>query len=153
MTHRSQATDVLPETFKRLVALNSHIGREADEHGVDHRVLELVKTRASQVNGCGYCTDLHAHDALAAGVTQRQLNVLAAWRETELFSEQERAALALAEAMSRLSQTQEVADDVWDTAAKAFTEEQLAVVVWAAGLIQTFNAINVAIHRPLPAER
>ena len=148
--HRSQAQDVLPDTFKRLVALNSHIGREADAHGVDHALLELVKVRASQINGCGYCTDMHATKALELGVSQRVLNVVATWPETELFSEQERAALALAEAISRLSQTQQVPDDVYDRARKAFTEEQLAVVVWATSLIQTFNALNVTVHRALP---
>jgi AhpD family alkylhydroperoxidase len=148
--HRSQVQEVLPDTFKRLVALNSHIEREADAHGVDRGLLELVKMRASQINGCGYCTDMHATEALEHGVPQRVLNVVAVWAETELFSEQERAALALAEAMSRLSQTQHVPDDVYDLARKAFTEEQLAVVVWAASLIQTFNALNVTVHRALP---
>lgn len=150
MTHRSQTQDVLPDTFKRLVALNSHIEREADAHGVDRGLLELVKVRASQINGCGYCTDMHATEALEHGVSQRVLNVVAVWAETELFSEQERAALALTEAMSRLSQTQHVPDDVYDLARKAFTEEQLAVVVWAASLIQAFNALNVTVHRALP---
>ena len=146
---RSQATDVLPDTFKRLVALNSHIEREADTHGVDHALLELVKVRASQVNGCGHCADLHARNALERGVPQRVLNVVAVWAETELFSPKERAALALTEAMSRLPITQHVPDDVYDAAARAFPEEQLAVVVWAASLIQAFNALNVTIHRPL----
>jgi AhpD family alkylhydroperoxidase len=148
--HRSQAQDVVPDTFKRLVALNSHIEREADAHGVDRGLLELVKVRASQINGCGYCTDMHATEALDRGVPQRVLNVVAVWAETELFSEQERAALALTEAMSRLSQTQHVPDDVYDLARKTFTEEQLAVVVWAASLIQTFNALNVTVRRALP---
>lgn len=147
---RSQAQDVLPETFKRLVALNSHINREADQHGVDHRLLELVKVRASQVNGCGFCTDMHATNALQLGVPQRVLNVVAVWAETELFSERERAALELTEAISRLSQTQQVPDDVYDRARTAFSEEQLAVVVWAASVIQTWNALNVTTHRPLP---
>lgn len=148
---RSQAQDVLPEAFKRLVALNSHLEREADAHGVDRGLLEIVKVRASQVNGCGYCTDMHATDALEHGVDQRVLNVVAVWAETELFTEQERAALALTEAMSRLPLTQHVPDEVYDVARKVFTEEQLAVVVWAASLIQTFNALNVTMHRALPA--
>jgi hypothetical protein len=105
------------------VALNSHIEREADTHGVDHALPELSMVHASKVNGCG--------------------------SETELFSEKERAALALTEAMSRLAIAQNVPDDVYGAAARAFSEEQLAVVVWAASLIQAFNALNVAIHRPL----
>jgi AhpD family alkylhydroperoxidase len=148
---RSQAQDVLPDTFKRLVALNSHIMREAGAHGVEVGLLELVKVRASQINGCGYCTDMHAREALERGVPQRVLNVVAVWAETQLFSEQERAALELTEAMSRLPQTQHVPDDVYDHARKAFTEEQLAVVVWAASVIQAFNALNVTVHRALPA--
>jgi AhpD family alkylhydroperoxidase len=146
---RSQAQEILPDTFKRLVALNSHIERQADAHGVDRALLELLKVRASQINGCAHCTDLHATAALERGVAQRVLNVVAVWAETELFSEQERAALELTEAMSRLSQAQHVPDDVYDRARMAFTEEQLAVVVWAASLIQAFNALNVTVHRRL----
>ena len=74
------------------MAINSHIEREAYTHCVDHALLELVKVSASQVNGCGYYTDLHARNALERGVPQRVLNVVAVWAETELFSPKERAA-------------------------------------------------------------
>jgi alkylhydroperoxidase family enzyme len=85
------------------------------------------------------------------GEEERRLYVLSAWRETTLFTEQERAALALTEALTTLSQHQDVPDDVYDRAAEVFTQRQLTVVVWAATVINTFNRFGVAGRVPLPA--
>ena len=152
MSARILPNEVLPDAFKRLVNLHQHIERTAAEEGLDPVLIELVKARASQVNGCAYCTDLHAREGVSHGETARRLAVLPVWRETDLFSDQERAALALVEAISRLSQTQQVPDEVYAQAAEVFSERQLAVVVWAASLIQVFNGINVAGRKPLPEE-
>lgn len=152
MSDRISPSQLHPTIFKRLVALNQEVRKAADEAGVDHLIIELVKTRASQVNGCAYCTDMHARDALAAGATPRQVVLLPVWRETELFTPSERAALALAEAMSRLSSTQEVPDEVYAAAAAQFDEQQLSVVVWAAAVMQAFNAYNVTCPKALPEE-
>lgn len=149
-TPRALPNEVLPETYNRLLNLNQHVERMADEHEVSHRTLELVKIRSSQINGCAFCADLHIGRALELGENPRRLTLLPNWRETALFSPEERAALALAEQMSRLPVTQEVTDEVYDAARAVFSEEQLGVVVWAAAVIQTFNALNVTGRKPLP---
>jgi len=151
MTDRLQFHDVLPETYKRLLNLNSHVERMAEEHGVPRRLVELVKIRCSQVNGCAFCTDLHVSQALEAGEEERRLHLVATWREAGgIFDAQERAALALAEAVCHLPGTQEVPDDVYDAAAVVFGPDQLGVVVWAIAEIQVFNALNVTSRKPLP---
>jgi AhpD family alkylhydroperoxidase len=152
MTDRLQFHEVLPETYKRLLNLNSHVERMAEEHGVPRRLVELVKIRCSLVNGCAFCTDLHTGRALEAGESHRRLHLVATWRETgDLFDDQERAALALADAVCHLPATQQVPDDVYDAAAAVFSAEQLAVVVWAVAEIQAFNALNVTSRKSLPA--
>jgi AhpD family alkylhydroperoxidase len=144
--------EALPDAFKRLVNLHEYVERTAAEEGLDPVLIELVKTRASQINGCAYCADMHARDGARHGETARRLAVLPVWRETELFTTQERAALALTEAISHLSETRDVPDEVYAEAAEVFSERQLAVVIWAASLIQTFNGINVTGRKPLPEQ-
>ncbi|WP_147917398.1 carboxymuconolactone decarboxylase family protein [Ruania zhangjianzhongii] len=152
MATRANPGTTHPRLFRRLIALHQQVEQTAEEVGLSADVVELVKTRASQINGCAFCTDMHAQDAQRAGVTTRQLAVLPVWHETELFTDEQRAALALAEAMSTLSQTQQVPDEVYDRAAEVFTAEQLSVLVWAGAVIQTFNALNVTAPKPLPAD-
>lgn len=147
---RVQFDAVLPETYKRLLNLNQHVGRMAEENGVEPLTLELVKIRASQINGCAFCTDLHVTKALELGEGHRRLSLLTAWRETTLFTDQERAAFALAESGSTLSETRDVPDDVYAGALKVFTEEQVGVVVWAIAVINAFNVLNVTGRKPLP---
>lgn len=152
MTGRLQFHEVLPDTFKRLLNLNQHVGRMAEEHGVSPGLLELVKIRCSQINGCAYCTDLHVQRALDLGEEHRRLHLLPTWREAGgIFDDSERAALDLAEAVCHLATTQQVPQDVYDAAAARFDEGQLAVLVWAIAEIQTFNALNVTSGKPLPA--
>ena len=105
---------------------------------------ELVKIRASQINGCAGCLDMHTKDAAAAGESQLRLNLIAAWRETNVFTEAERAALELTEQGTRIADAAGgVSDDVWDNAAKHYDEEQLAALVFAIAVINTFNRLNV----------
>jgi AhpD family alkylhydroperoxidase len=150
--NRISVADLLPDVYRRLLTLNREVEAARRDADLDHAVVELVKVRASQINGCAFCTDMHAKDALAAGVTARQLAVLPTWRETLLFTPAERAALDLAESMSRLALTQHVPDEVYVAAAEVFTDDQLAVVIWAAAVIQTFNALNVTCPKPLPEQ-
>lgn len=150
MTTRLQFHEVLPETYKRLLNLNQHVERMVEEHGVSPRLIELLKIRCSQINGCAFCTDLHVQRALDLGEENRRLHVLATWREAgPIFSGAERAALDLAEAICHLATTQEVSQVVYDAAAVQFNDKQLAVVVWAIAEIQTFNALNVSSGKPL----
>ncbi len=150
MGERRKLSHVLPDAFKQLVGLNEILTRIAAEEGLDTRLLNLVEIRASQINGCAACVDMHSHSAVKHDETPRRLALLPVWRETDLFSEQERAALALAEAMTELPGRREVPDETYDRAATVFTERQLAVVAWVAAEIQTFNRLNVTSRTPLP---
>ncbi|MER6063344.1 carboxymuconolactone decarboxylase family protein [Streptomyces sp. NPDC001792] len=110
---------------------------------------ELVKIRASQINGCGMCLDMHTKDATAAGETAQRLNLVASWREATVFSEAERAALELAEQGTRIADAAGgVPDEVWANAAKHYDEDQLAALVTLIALINTYNRINVIVRQP-----
>ncbi|HEY1479422.1 MAG TPA: carboxymuconolactone decarboxylase family protein [Gaiellales bacterium] len=104
---------------------------------------ELVKIRASQINRCGGCLDMHTKDAAQAGETQVRLNLVAAWRETTVFTDAERAALELTEQGTRLADTGRVTDDAWADAARSFDEEQLMAIVCQIAVINAFNRLNV----------
>jgi AhpD family alkylhydroperoxidase len=147
---RIQLSSEFPEAYQRLLGLHRMVEAAALEAGLDHRLIELVKIRASQLNGCAFCTDMHSADAIKHGETPRRLFVLPVWRETDLFTEAERAALALTEAMTRLSEHQDVPDEVYEPAAKVFSERQLTVLGWAATVINAFNRLGVTSHTPLP---
>jgi AhpD family alkylhydroperoxidase len=108
-------------------------------------LIELVRTRVSQLNGCGFCLDMHTQDARAAGETEQRLYLLGAWREAPLYSERERAALAWAEAVTRLEQ-QAVADAVYEQARAAFSEEELAVLTLAVVEINGWNRFAIAFE-------
>ena len=110
---------------------------------------ELVKIRASQINGCGMCLDMHTKDALKEGETVQRLTMVAAWREATIFTEAERAALELAEQGSRIADAATgVPDDVWANAAKHYDEEQLGALIGLIALINAYNRINVINQQP-----
>jgi AhpD family alkylhydroperoxidase len=110
---------------------------------------ELVKIRASQINGCAGCLDMHTKDAALAGETSTRLNLVAAWREAKVFTEAERAALELAEQGTRIADAAGgVTDEVWANAAKHYDDDQLAALVCLVALINTFNRGNVIIQQP-----
>ncbi len=110
---------------------------------------ELVSLRASQINGCGFCTDMHTKDATAAGETQLRLNMVAAWREATVFTEAERAALALAEEGTRLGDDHRgVSDETWAQVRKHYDDEQLAALVCVVALINAANRMNVIVRTP-----
>ncbi|GAA2230358.1 carboxymuconolactone decarboxylase family protein [Promicromonospora sukumoe] len=110
---------------------------------------ELVKIRASQINGCGFCTDMHTKDAAAAGETQLRLNLVAAWREATVFTEPERAALELAEEGTRLADAAGgVPEATWERAAAHYDDDQLAALISLIALINAYNRINVINRQP-----
>ncbi|WP_157253894.1 carboxymuconolactone decarboxylase family protein [Nonomuraea typhae] len=134
--------------YKGLLGVENYVRRS----DVPHSTLELVRLRVSQINGCGYCVDMHARDAKKAGESDERLWSVAAWREAPYYTEEERAALALAEAATRLSDNPAgVPDEVWDTAADHYTEEQLAALVMAIAAINAWNRINVTTRQPAGA--
>jgi AhpD family alkylhydroperoxidase len=111
--------------------------------------LHLVEIRASQVNGCGFCTDMHTKDAAHAGETPTRLNLVAAWREATVFTDAERAALELTEQGTRIADAAGgVTDDAWETAAKHYDAEQLAALVCAIAQINAYNRLNVIVRQP-----
>jgi AhpD family alkylhydroperoxidase len=110
---------------------------------------ELVKIRASQINGCGACTDMHTKDAAHAGESQVRLNLVAAWREATVFTEAERAALELTEQGTRIADAAGgVTDEAWANAAKHYDGDQLAALVCLIALINTYNRVNVITRQP-----
>jgi AhpD family alkylhydroperoxidase len=112
-------------------------------------IQELVKLRASQINGCGFCTDMHSKDAAQAGETQQRLNLVAAWREATVFTDAERAALELAEQGTRIADAAGgVTDDAWAAATKHFDDDQLAALVSLIAVINAYNRINVINQQP-----
>ncbi|RLK54940.1 carboxymuconolactone decarboxylase family protein [Actinokineospora cianjurensis] len=127
-----------PEGYRALLGLHMAVV----ESGLDPTIIQLVFTRGSQVNGCAFCLDMHSLDALAAGETTQRLLLLGAWRETGLYTEQERAALALTEAITDVIGSH-VPDDVYAEAARVFDEATLAKVVMAATLINTWNRLGI----------
>jgi AhpD family alkylhydroperoxidase len=110
---------------------------------------ELVKLRASQINGCGFCTDMHTKDAEHAGETSVRLNLVAAWREAKVFTDAERAALELTEQGTRIADAAGgVTDEAWANAAKHYDEDQLTALVSLIALINAYNRMNVMIQQP-----
>jgi AhpD family alkylhydroperoxidase len=110
---------------------------------------ELVSLRASQINGCGFCTDMHTKDAAAAGETPIRLNLVATWREATVFTEAERAALALAEEGTRLADAHHgVSDETWAQVRKHYDDDQVAALVCLVALINAANRINVIVRTP-----
>ncbi|MFC8078069.1 carboxymuconolactone decarboxylase family protein [Streptomyces sp. NPDC057307] len=124
-------------------------GKAVSESALPAATQELVKIRASQINGCGFCTDMHTKEAAAAGETSSRLHLIAVWREATVFTDAERAALELAEQGTRTADAAGgVPDEVWANAAKHYDEEQLAVLVSLIALINAFNRVNVIVRQP-----
>ncbi|MER7688470.1 carboxymuconolactone decarboxylase family protein [Streptomyces sp. NPDC097610] len=110
---------------------------------------ELVKIRASQINGCGFCTDMHTKDAVAAGEDQQRLHLVAAWREATVFTDAERAALEVTEQGTRIADAAGgVSDEAWANAAKHYDEDQLAALISLIAIINAYNRINVINQQP-----
>jgi AhpD family alkylhydroperoxidase len=127
--------------------LNS-AGRVVHESTIPALTQELVKIRASQINGCAYCTDMHTKDAAHAGETQQRLNLVAVWREATVFTEAERAALELAEQGTRIADSAGVSDEAWENAAKHYDDDQLAALVCLIAGINAWNRLNVITRQP-----
>jgi AhpD family alkylhydroperoxidase len=134
----------VPGALKGLQAVAGAITQSA----VPATTIYLVELRASQINGCGVCVDIHSRELTAAGEPAARIHAVAAWRDASYFSEAERAALALTEAVTRLADRSDpVPDDVWDDAARHYDEPQLAALVLAIASINTWNRLNVATRQ------
>jgi AhpD family alkylhydroperoxidase len=119
--------------------------RQVETSGLEHSLLELVKIRASQINGCAYCLDMHTKDARALGETEQRIYALSAWRETPFFSDRERAALEWAEAVTRVSESQ-VPDAVYEAVTPHFTEAELVALTFAVVAINSWNRLAISFR-------
>ncbi len=136
----------VPGVLDALQSLSKAVDEAAAAAGLPHTTLELVSLRASQINGCAVCLDLHTRGARKAGESDERLATLAAWRHTPYFTDAERAALALAEAGTRLADRADpVPDAVFDEAAKEFDEPALAALVTCIAAINTWNRLNAIV--------
>lgn len=134
--HRLALTDVAPRQYGAMSRLSSSVE-------LDHTLRALIELRGSQINGCAFCLDMHWKDAVAAGESEERLYMLNAWRESPLYTDRERAALELCEAMTEIA-GRGVPDDVWQRAAAAFSSEELGQVVFAITVINAWNRLCIS---------
>jgi AhpD family alkylhydroperoxidase len=142
MQERIRYAKVAPDVYRTMLGVHHYLERS----GVEKTLLDLVYLRVSQMNGCAYCVDMHWKDLRAAGEPEQKLYMLAAWREWRGYSERERAALAWAEAVTRLTDG-EVPDAVYDVAHAQFSDVELANLTLAVAAINSWNRLNIAFRR------
>lgn len=139
---------VAPAAMRAQMAMERHVR----ECGLEHTLIELVKIRASQINGCGYCLDMHTKDARAAGETEQRIHLLSAWREAPIYTARERAALGWTEALTRLADG--APSDAHQREVRAhFTDEELVNLTTAVNVINAWNRLAIAFHTPVGSYR
>jgi len=144
MENRINLSKVDPKAYEAMLGLEKYLA----ESGLDKKLYELIKTRASQINGCAYCINMHVRDAMEIGETAQRLFLLDAWRETELYTEKERAVLALTEAMTLITEGH-VPDEIYKEASAHLTDKELAAVIMAVVAINGWNRIAITTRSPL----
>jgi AhpD family alkylhydroperoxidase len=144
-TERLSLARDAPEAYRAMLVLDATI----KTCPIEQSLRELIKIRVSQINGCAFCLDMHTQDALAAGEEEARLRFLPAWREAPVFTERERAALALSEAITVVS-AGHVPDDVYARATQYFSREEVAWLIMAAVTINAFNRMAIAARHPRP---
>ncbi len=145
MKARIEYATASPEAYKAMLALEQWVRKES---GLDHQLLELVKIRASQINGCAYCLDMHTKDARAAGETEQRIYALDAWRETPFYTNRERAALAWTEAVTLVS-VGHVPDPAYDEVKAHFNDQEIVNLTMAIITINGWNRLAIA-NRTVP---
>lgn len=141
MQPRIDAAKIAPEGAKAMLGLEKYVRSS----GLEQSLLELVKFRASQINGCAYCIDMHTKDARAHGESEQRLYALTAWRETPFYTDRERAALAWTEAVTEVAQTH-VPDDVYELARQHFSEKELVDLTLAIVAINGWNRLAISLR-------
>jgi AhpD family alkylhydroperoxidase len=145
MEPRLQFFNIAPELMKAVRALNQAV----EQSGLERSLLHLVKLRASQINGCSFCVDMHSREAREDGETEQRLYLVAAWKESPLFSERERAAFAYTEAVTRIADAG-VPDALYQATRKHFSDEELVKLTTAIGMINVWNRLCVSFHAVHP---
>ena len=145
---RLSIRDTDPNVYKAVGALSTYVARGTLGKGL----CAIIDIRASQINHCAWCLDMHTEEARAAGIPQRKIDLIAAWHEAgSMFSEREQAALALTEAVTLISEAG-VADDIWDAVRKAFSDKEIVELLIAIGAINVYNRLNVTVRTELGPE-
>jgi len=137
--------DISQENLQNAMKAMLGLERYVAQSGLDRPLLDLVKTRASQINGCAYCIDMHTKDARARGESEQRLYLLNAWRESPFYSERERAALAWTEVVTLVADGH-VPEAVFDEVKRSFTDDELASLTMAVVAINGFNRLNIALR-------
>jgi AhpD family alkylhydroperoxidase len=140
---RIDAHETAPEAYEALLTLERYL----HQCGLESSLIELVKLRASQINGCAYCIDMHTKDARAAGETEQRLFLLDPWRESPFYSPRERAALAWTEAVTRISETH-VPDETYREARQHYSEKELVDLNWVVVAINAWNRLAIPFRSP-----
>ncbi|MGO4738679.1 carboxymuconolactone decarboxylase family protein [Bosea sp. 2KB_26] len=148
MPQRLNVFQVAPAAVNAVLGMQNYV----EECGLEHSLLELVKMRASQINGCAYCLHMHSADARKAGETEARLYLLSAWHESELYTARERAALRWTEALTRLSEAS-VSDEAFAELREHFSEAEAVNLSVAIGAINTWNRINAGFRARHPQDR
>ncbi|MEU4098093.1 carboxymuconolactone decarboxylase family protein [Streptomyces sp. NPDC026673] len=142
-----------PRAYKAMLAAAETVRAVASEAGLDRELVELVNIRVSQMNGCAFCLDRHSRTALGAGETPQRIAVLPAWRDTELFTARERAALAVAEATTDPTDAA-AQEQAYEAAREVFSDDELSALIWVAITINSFNRVSILSKHPVrPAPR
>ena len=144
MSARIDWAKVSPDAYKALIGLEQALAKT----GLENSLIELIRLRASQINGCAFCTRMHTRDAIAVGESVDRISVLPAWRETSYFDVKEQAALDLVEAITRVADGH-VPDDVYERAASRLSRDDNAAVEWLSIVINAWNRIAIASRYPV----
>lgn len=147
MKQRVQFFAKAPKLMEQVRTLNQAV----EQSGLERSLLHLVKLRASQINGCSFCVDMHSREALQDGETQQRVILVAAWKESPLYSERERAAFAYTEAVTLIAR-EGVSDELYEATLRQFSEEELVKLTTAIGVINVWNRLCVSFHALHPVE-
>ncbi len=136
-----------PQAFQAMIKLEGYV----QECGLEKGLMELIKIRASQINGCAFCLDMHTKDARKLGETEQRIYLLSAWREASFYTDAERAALALTEAVTTIS-VGGVSDELYEEVRKHFDEKQFVSLIMAINVINAWNRLAITTGMTAPAE-
>ncbi len=148
MSQRVNLGKSVPELYQTVVELDKRLSEQLTSAGIEEGFSHLLRLRASQINGCAFCVRLHTKDALSSGVASDCISILPAWRETGYFTEKERGALELVEALTLISDGQ-VPDAVYQRAAATLSNAEIAAIEWLAIVINTWNRIAISSRYPV----
>ena len=149
MKARFNFPDAAPDAYKAVIALDRYVKQES---GIDHRLLHLIKLRASQINGCAYCVDMHVKEARRDGLSEQWINLIVTWRESPLYDARERAVLAWTEALTHVAETR-APDADYEPLREFFSEAEMTKLTVAIGAINVWNRLCVGFRSQHPIDR